>query len=607
MKKRLLAFFAIVSVVSLFTVKAQESEITTVLNADFTQFTDGTPEAPVAFPSYGTGSFTSFFPSWYASKAAKGGGALQIADGGYVQTSGQNLSANGGIYRIRLRVRPIDAYGGAVTVTPGYNTAQNILMEGNEWREVSIIASGGSSATKVKIAPLVSASGILVEWLKIEQSPEFFPTPVAKQPTQANGTSFTATWNKVTGATTYFLDVYSYNSDKTKNYLLQNNDCGNVTSFKVNDLDPATTYYYTVKATNGTATSNPSNEIEVIKVLTSVQAPAITGVTVADGKATLTWDAVPDASVYEVTFIKRVTLPAETMAAKLSEDFSLCTLGSLSYVEFFSNLDAVTRTPGWATSNKYDLAMAKGYIILSPSSAASLATPLLDLSADGGKVTVDINMAAGAYGTYYDGETATFSIVDKDGNELSNKVVTLGKGFANYSVELTGGTNSCRVQVAYGSGHKLFIDNIDVKQLCPAGTVLSSFAGTAEVETTSHTFDYAPEANTELFATVTAYARTIVSGEIGYLASAPSAEQKISAAGGESSIDETITNSASVSVIAPGTVAVQLPAATNVAIYNLSGATIYAATLPVGETTISLNARGIVIVLVDSTAYKVAL
>ena len=59
-----------------------DAEITVLAEADFTTLTQGSPEEPVAFPSYGTGSFSNLYPSWYSGSVKQAGGQLLIGDGG---------------------------------------------------------------------------------------------------------------------------------------------------------------------------------------------------------------------------------------------------------------------------------------------------------------------------------------------------------------------------------------------------------------------------------------------------------------------------------------------------------------------------------------------
>jgi hypothetical protein len=65
--------------------------------------------------------------------------------------------------------------------------------------------------------------------------------------------SFTANWSSVSGATDYRFDVSTDSS--FINYVYQNLDVGNVTSYNVTVLSPNTTYYYRLRAYTGCATS----------------------------------------------------------------------------------------------------------------------------------------------------------------------------------------------------------------------------------------------------------------------------------------------------------------------------------------------------------------
>jgi len=94
------------------------------------------------------------------------------------------------------------------------------------------------------------------------------PTPILPPPTATSGTnvtnsSFTANWTAVSGATGYSLDV-STTSDFTR-YIggYRKLDVGNVTSWSVTGLNANKTYYYRVRAYNGSTMSDNSNVITV--------------------------------------------------------------------------------------------------------------------------------------------------------------------------------------------------------------------------------------------------------------------------------------------------------------------------------------------------------
>lgn len=192
MTKIYTCFLALLLSLVSFGASAQDAEITSLIDADFTQFTEGSVDNPVAFASYGSGSFSTYFPSWSASKAYQAGGALLLQDGGSVRTKSFSASSTAGSIRIRTKVRALDSYGGGVTITIGY-TSTTLYLSDSEWTELELVGTG-SSYTTITVAPYLSASGILLENLKVDQSKSFMAAPKAYQPTSADGTSFTAQW-----------------------------------------------------------------------------------------------------------------------------------------------------------------------------------------------------------------------------------------------------------------------------------------------------------------------------------------------------------------------------------------------------------------------------
>ena len=88
-------------------------------------------------------------------------------------------------------------------------------------------------------------------------------SPVANPATLVASNSFRANWRSVSGATGYRLDVATNNS--FTNYVTgyQNLNVGNVTSRSVAGLSPSTSYYYRVRAYNGSGTSGNSNVVHL--------------------------------------------------------------------------------------------------------------------------------------------------------------------------------------------------------------------------------------------------------------------------------------------------------------------------------------------------------
>ncbi|MBI5220071.1 MAG: hypothetical protein HY958_14180 [Bacteroidia bacterium] len=87
--------------------------------------------------------------------------------------------------------------------------------------------------------------------------------PVATAGTNIGNIQFTANWNAVTGATTYYLDVATDAGFTSFVSGYNNLNVGNVTSHLVTGLSMSTTYYYQVRASNACGTSGNSNTITV--------------------------------------------------------------------------------------------------------------------------------------------------------------------------------------------------------------------------------------------------------------------------------------------------------------------------------------------------------
>ena len=104
--------------------------------------------------------------------------------------------------------------------------------------------------------------------------PATIPTaPVSANPTLATTTGFTANWAASSGATKYFLDVATDSGFASLVSGFNNLDVLNVTSFAVTGLNPATTYYYRVRANNSAGTSE--NSQAQVALTASLQAPGI--------------------------------------------------------------------------------------------------------------------------------------------------------------------------------------------------------------------------------------------------------------------------------------------------------------------------------------------
>lgn len=89
------------------------------------------------------------------------------------------------------------------------------------------------------------------------------PAPVALAASAITVSAFQANWQAALAATGYRLDVSTVNTFATCVAGYKNLEVGNVLSHSVSGLTPGTTYYYRVRATNGSGSSADSNVIQL--------------------------------------------------------------------------------------------------------------------------------------------------------------------------------------------------------------------------------------------------------------------------------------------------------------------------------------------------------
>lgn len=598
------------------------AEPTILLDVDFSEkCTAGSESEPQMYRF--SSDFTKDFTGWSLSSASaigQAGGSLYISDGATVRTPYlSGVSTSNGAIKVTLEVKLRNTDMGMAQLKWGYSTSFSSEIYTGDWTTLEYVivpTSASSYSNYANIGPYLSADGMFLKSVKIEQGKEFIGAPTAYLPSDANGTSFTARWKAVSGADKYYIDVYSYAADGSKVMFLENKEVTPTTAtasyiyYEVKDLDPKTTYYYVVRAANADAVSSPSEEIEVVKVVSSLDAPVVKVDAAADGAYTATWDAVADATGYVVDVTASTVMTEAGLADVLSESFDCFTTGTPESYEYaYDRHLAMLGEPGWTGSS---LLYYNGGMGFAPfGSETYLETPALDLSGNGGKVTVMITGAARKGLSYVAGQSLSLMLEDKDGNLTAPVVMTFAEtGFDTYSVELEGGTASSKVKIVddnEDTSVRYFLDDIKVQQVKPAGYVNTVTYASAEVDTNSYKGSVEVKENTTYHIVVTAFAPTVDGGSVTYVYSEPSEKVAIATSAGVDSIAGDNADGVSFKSLGNGVVEVTADAAATVEIYDIAGRKLAAVNVVAGTTTLSVNAKGVVIVKAGSKVAKLVI
>ncbi len=202
-----------------------------------------------------------------------------------------NWNAQTGASSYRLDVSTSNVFGSFVS---GFND----LNVGNVTTQAVTGLTGGT--TYYFRVRAVNASGTSTNSNVISQ----LTLPVAPVATAASSVidvSFSANWGAVGTATGYKLDVSTANDFSSFVSGFNNLDVSNVTTYSVTGLTASTTYYYRVRAYNGSGTGANSNVITQATTASAPSAPTATaGTSVTDVSFSANWGAVGTATGYRL-------------------------------------------------------------------------------------------------------------------------------------------------------------------------------------------------------------------------------------------------------------------------------------------------------------------
>lgn len=321
-----------------------------ILNEDFSKMTSGSENNPdLSFninTCTGMPSNDIFYscvnpdythtPGWGSYQVYPAGGMIFFnntqADAyiaAHFNTPVFDASADNGIYFVSFRARLANntpGYAGLGYTTqdvtdpekPIYAEYGNVKGMTNEWKEFTLRFEQGKPATRV-IFREEDGVKVLLDDFKVYYEKTAVSSPNVLRHLFYTGTSFRPRWNKVEGATKYYVNVYK--SDEEGNIGeqvftdLETTD----TICTVRGIVPGVIYRYNVTASDGENKSQPSRYV----VLNELQSPTPEDGELGDGgNYTAKWDEIPNALYYNYYVYEDRIAENDGEFALIDEDFN---------------------------------------------------------------------------------------------------------------------------------------------------------------------------------------------------------------------------------------------------------------------------------------------
>lgn len=375
-----------------------------------------------------------------------------------------------------------------------------------EWQTYEFLFSNNCGKTSFFFVELGSDEEIevLIDDVEVLQIDTEVKRPKILPYTDYNRTSFTLNWEASAGATSYLVSVFKELPSmgqlvSQKEYLIQDKSTTEA-SYKVEGIEDGETYYYTIQAVKA-GTPEKKSYKTIPEHVVEIGSPTINKPTLDGLSYKATWTEVPTADVYNYTGlqVRRVGqdgpfhITNETFDGVKDPDGNYSNLtkenpGDRVYPD--QNITEL-KQGGWIG---YSYRAYTDYICLDAwhwlhnREMAGLISPVLDLSGDGGKVTVKVRLAAtlnkweNAQGekveSYTQAGIALFNYNEATGQfEQTTSdpyyIREVTDEWKEFTVEITGGSKKSQIGIfALLSPGNLYVDDLEIIQNRKSGDEL---------------------------------------------------------------------------------------------------------------------------------------
>ena len=467
---------------------------------------------------------------WGGGYIYPAGGTVAIAnpdEPGHLNTCMMDLSGNDQIAFVQFDMRTDDGQPDQTVIVEGaetFNMAPSWRVLGgsqidgisSEWKTYTLMFQNAGAYSMFNIFHPQMTQGEVLGNIYVDNFRVYQVNPYVKMPTlyghsYYTGESFNVSWSKVENADHYLLNVYwvDETNGNAKMYAAENQSV-NDTTFTVNGIISGKNYYYVVQSVD--AAGHKSFE-PTPKLICDLEAPkdlTATDINQDNGTFTASWEAAPSAERYNYWAYCDRKATQDGPMRLTDEDFTgvKCpdgTLGegwgysmteaewketSVTNPSYFS-MDNYVIQPinqgGWVAKNGFPLAdgciKVDGYQYVYNNSDAGLVSPELDLSKNGGKITINVDLWGDTETLQYeDGSkvdyTAQCAVAlfnwDPAKNDFAQAeliyVKDLNSSWQNRTIELTKGTDRSVIGLyCVGAPANLFFDNLKIDQDYKAG------------------------------------------------------------------------------------------------------------------------------------------
>lgn len=466
---------------------------------------------------------------WGGAYIYPAGGTVAIGNGdepGHLNTCMMDLSGNDQIAFVQFDMRTDNGQPDQTVIVEGaetFNMAPSWRVLGgsqidgisSEWKTYTLMFQNAGAYSLFNIfhpqKQGEALCNIYVDNFRVYQVNPYVKMPTLYGHSYYTGDSFNVSWSKVENADHYLLNVYwvDETNGNAKMYAAENQSV-NDTTFTVNGIISGKNYYYVVQSVD--AAGHKSFE-PTPKLICDLEAPkdlTATDINQDNGTFTASWEAAPSAERYNYWAYCDRKATQDGPMRLTDEDFTgvKCpdgTLGegwgysmteaewketSVTNPSYFS-MDNYVIQPinqgGWVAKNGFPLAdgciKVDGYQYVYNNSDAGLISPELDLSKNGGKITINVDLWGDTETIQYeDGSkvdyTAQCAVAlfnwDPAKNDFTQAeliyVKDLNSSWQNRTIELTKGTDRSIIGLyCVGSPANLFFDNLKIDQDYKAG------------------------------------------------------------------------------------------------------------------------------------------